>query len=276
VKRLLISFNFVQEFKSQLEKEYYYLAKRLHRAPSPGIVTFNGWKLKYINPDALLVAIQSLILKRQNDFLYDGDDPVILDCGANIGISILNYKRQFPNARIIAFEPDPEVCKVLRENLELNSVQDVEVVEAAVWTEESTLEFYQHYTTDGSRLVLDEDYVPKVSEDKLFVKTVRLVDYLRELTVDFIKMDIEGAESAVIADSVPYLKKVPQMVIEYHHMMSSAEAFSSILKHLTVAEFDITVNQYGQRIDLLHRDRAKNNLSYGYDQLFLVCAWHPS
>src|SRR5262245_3958230 len=76
-----------------------------------------GWDLAYVSGPAVVGGIEYLVLYGVNDFYPRHEHPVILDCGANIGISVLNYKRQFPRAHIVAFEPDPEFAPVLRRNL---------------------------------------------------------------------------------------------------------------------------------------------------------------
>ena len=42
------------------------------------------------------------------------ENPLILDVGANLGSSVAFYRRLFPNARVIAFEPDPETFQRLK------------------------------------------------------------------------------------------------------------------------------------------------------------------
>jgi predicted O-methyltransferase YrrM len=44
--------------------------------------------------------------------------PLILDCGANVGVSVLYFKRLYPDAEIIAFEPDEDVFAILKQNYE--------------------------------------------------------------------------------------------------------------------------------------------------------------
>ena len=50
-------------------------------------------------------------------FSVDGADPLIIDCGANIGISVLEWKSRWPMARVICFEPDPDAFRLLEMNI---------------------------------------------------------------------------------------------------------------------------------------------------------------
>jgi FkbM family methyltransferase len=43
--------------------------------------------------------------------------PVIIDCGGNIGLSVLYFKYLFPNSVITVFEPSPPVFEILKENI---------------------------------------------------------------------------------------------------------------------------------------------------------------
>ena len=81
--------------------------------PAPGRTTTLGWDLEYPTPGVLVAFLDQILFRRVNDFLADSERPVILDCGANIGYTVLNYKRQFPHAEIVAFEPDPLFAPLL-------------------------------------------------------------------------------------------------------------------------------------------------------------------
>src|SRR6266498_1412633 len=65
---------------------------------TPGVVEALGWNISYIDNLALLSSLEVLVQKGWNDFTTQNPAPIILDCGANIGISVLNYKRKIPNA----------------------------------------------------------------------------------------------------------------------------------------------------------------------------------
>ena len=51
--------------------------------------------------------------------------PVIIDGGANIGLSIIYFKKLYPDANIVAFEPDRKVFNVLEKNIESFNFSDV-------------------------------------------------------------------------------------------------------------------------------------------------------
>ena len=119
-------------------------------------------------------------------FETNNQKPKIIDCGANIGVSILYFKRLYPDSQIIGFEPDPKIFKILQENLRFCNNDQVSY-KKAVWNEETSINFLPD-EADGGKIT---------EEGQLTVQTVRLSDYLSE-NIDFLKMDIEGAEHDVL------------------------------------------------------------------------------
>ena len=85
---------------------------------------------------------KDLFVRRIYHFEAATPEPRVLDCGSNIGMSILYFKRVYPRARIVGFEPDPAVFPYLKENLEANGLADVVIHRAAVAATEGTLAFY--------------------------------------------------------------------------------------------------------------------------------------
>ena len=237
----------------------------------PGTVSVADWKLTYVDAPALVAIFEIAVVKRWHDFIAKREDPLILDCGANIGVTVLHFKHLYPKATIVAFEPDKEICKVLRKNLTENAAQDVEVVEAAVWTTTGQHSFVSE-GADGSRLAgeeLDSLAVYKRYE----ARTVRLAEYLDKGHVDFIKLDIEGAETEVILDCADRLRNVDSMVIEFHLMNNSPQSIASLFQTLSDVGFNVAVNCYPPRVDLTRRPTRKSAGDLCYDQYLDVCAW---
>ncbi len=65
----------------------------------------------------------------------------VLDCGANIGLSVIYLKKICPTATIIAFEPDKNNFELLQKNIASHGLQNVELKNEAVWKEETMLSF---------------------------------------------------------------------------------------------------------------------------------------
>ena len=232
---------------------------------TPGRLSVMGWDLEYVDGLALVSCIEVLVLKGWNNFIPATAEPVILDCGANIGISVLNYKRQYPKAKIIAFEPDPQIAPVLRRNLEVNSARDVRVIEAAVWTGAGEADLFCE-GADGSKLISRHE----CKSNSVTVATVNLADFISEGT-DLIKMDIEGAEFHVVPALGERLRAVRNMIIECHVNNDEVAPFGQLLQGLASAGFNVSINSFGAWRDLV---RQPEKLPNTFDQYFLVVAWH--
>ncbi len=233
----------------------------------PGKIELLDWDLEYVCGPALATFIDQILVRQLNDFIPDNDHPLILDCGANIGFTVLNYKRQFPRARIIAFEPDPQFAPVLRRNLEQNGAGDVQVVEAAAWIRDGQARWLCE-GIDGSRIVDAEQETSGI----VSVRTVDLANYLTE-AVDLLKMDIEGAEYEVVAHLGNRLQNVKNILVECHLDQTKIVPFGNLLCVLADAGFNMSVNSFGDWRDLIRQTPV---LPPHWEQYLLVTGWHGS
>ncbi|MCM2313764.1 MAG: FkbM family methyltransferase [Thermoanaerobaculia bacterium] len=233
----------------------------------PGRTLIFDWDLEYTCGAALANFIDQLLVRRLDDFLPDNDRPTILDCGANIGLGTLNYKRQFPNARIIAFEPDPMFAPLLRRNLERNGAGDVEVVEAAAWIRNGTADWYSE-GIDGSKIVEGG----ATSGDVVSVRTVDLGEYLAE-PVDLLKLDIEGAEYQLIGHLADRLAQVRNVLVECHLNQTTLVPFGQLLAVLAAAGFQVSVNSFGAWRDLIRQTPV---LPDHWEQYLTVAGWRST
>jgi len=74
-------------------------------------------------------------------------NPFIIDAGAD-GLSILYFKKRYPECRILAFEPDPQNFEILQKNIAINALQNVTAVQAALAKNEGTITFYRSLDPD--------------------------------------------------------------------------------------------------------------------------------
>jgi FkbM family methyltransferase len=163
-------------------------------------------------------------LKREI-FTYDSyyfesekEQPVILDIGAYIGLSVLYFKQLYPDSRIVAFEPNPIAFEMLKENMFINNIQNVELLNCAIWTNDGKKEIYID-DTDMNRYSVasfrKNCWNGEVRSRKLEVVTKKLGQYI-EGSIDMLKLDVEGAEQQILKDIVPNLTDIRNIVIEYH------------------------------------------------------------
>jgi FkbM family methyltransferase len=156
--------------------------------------------------------------------------PYIIDCGANIGLSVIFFKNLFPSAEIVAFEPDAKIFSVLENNLQAYGYSDIKLVQKALWNKETELEFFCE-GADGGRLAKEKENIKTAK-----VKTARLRDYLNR-PVDFLKIDIESAEVVVLKDCADLLTNVKNVFIEYHRFVEKEQELHVLLNILDQAGF---------------------------------------
>lgn len=135
---------------------------------------------------------------------------VILDVGAHIGIMSMALARMLPTARVHAFEPSPASVHWLHHNLVRNDLERVRVTHAAVGAAPGTL-----FVTDND----DYSMGTRVGDaGDVAVPAVTLDDWVRqhlEGSVDLLKIDVEGAEPAVLAGAAQTLATHrPDVLIE--------------------------------------------------------------
>lgn len=166
--------------------------------------------------------IDENLIRGHLKFTADNESPVILDCGANIGITCLFFKNLYPRAEITAYEADPDIIQYLKKNIGENGVNGIEMYNLAVWTHDGTVEFCQDGADGGSIL--------PVSNHKILVRSIRLKDVIRKKGhVDMLKIDIEGAEVQVLHDCEPELKRVHNIFVEYHSMIKGTQNLDELL-----------------------------------------------
>lgn len=133
---------------------------------------------------------------------------LVLDCGAFTGMFSLRARRHFPHAKLIAFEPDAHNASRIRQAIALNSAA-IEHREAAVGTEDG----HARFTGGGYGGKLVEG-----DEEGRDVTVVSLLRILREQRPRrlVLKMDIEGAERALLPAIVDLLPADTVIFLETH------------------------------------------------------------
>ncbi|GAC1440372.1 MAG: hypothetical protein NVSMB58_37480 [Terriglobales bacterium] len=119
----------------------------------------------------------------------------VLDIGANIGVSTILLARHA--AKVIAYEPSPINVRLLRRNLELNSVRNVDVIAAAVSAQQTVLLFHEAEYGAGSHVVTSA-HIARERIPIIEIPGVPL-DSQALPPIAFIKMDVEGHEPNVLA-----------------------------------------------------------------------------
>jgi FkbM family methyltransferase len=136
----------------------------------------------------------------------------IIDAGANIGCATIFFASRYPDARIIAIEPEASNFEVLQSNCA--GLSNVVPVHAAVWSRPATLTFVNPYCGNWAFAMKER------VEDGTPVRGITIPQLIEEFSldrIDVLKMDIEGGEKEIFsAPDLSWLDKVGMLAIELH------------------------------------------------------------
>ncbi|MEJ6012154.1 FkbM family methyltransferase [Novosphingobium aquae] len=128
---------------------------------------------------------------------------VIFDVGANFGAFAIPFSTLVPQARIFAFEPNPQTAHALRRNLLMNDAGNVTVIEAIISDRNGMLGFSNSRDPATNRIIDD----PSAG---CAVRSITIAEFCRDNEIgqiDFLKIDVEGAEILVLEGARPLFEK---------------------------------------------------------------------
>ncbi|MCC5931186.1 MAG: FkbM family methyltransferase [Cyclobacteriaceae bacterium] len=193
-----------------------------------GSIKLFGKKVEYTDSASTKFIISEIFIQEIYKFKPKQEKPYIIDAGANIGLSSIYFKRNFPESKIIAFEPDPDVFSILRQNLNSFGFNDVDIINKALWKHDGILSFMKE-GADAGRLSLD-------GRSNFQVDCVRLSSYI-DRPVDLLKIDIEGSEVEVLYEIANQLNNIDHLFIEYHSFANKKQQLGKILSLLELNGF---------------------------------------
>ncbi|EMB18188.1 FkbM family methyltransferase [Rhodopirellula europaea] len=152
------------------------------------------------------------------DLEYKIDVPrpkTLLDAGANIGLASVWFANQFPDADIVAIEPDPSNFRVLKENAA--AYRRIRCLQVGLWHRNAMLE---RISEDAQPWAYRYQETSKTAQRNLSsIESVGLDDVVNrffEGSIDLLKMDIEGAEKEILAVGGQWTNRVQTAMIECH------------------------------------------------------------
>ncbi|HEX42766.1 MAG TPA: FkbM family methyltransferase [Phycisphaerales bacterium] len=196
-------------------------------------VKFNGLTIYCYDLLSFYMAAKDIFLQRIYDFETDNPRPVIIDGGGHIGLFSLYVAQRYPDARITIFEPDGKSLELLHKNLRANNIMAT-VVDAGLHKSDATLDFTADHSDGGS-------LYGGAGDTK--VRVVPLSRYI-EGEINFLKLNIEGAESEVITEIADRLHLVKELVIEYHGFPETGQSLHRILAVLAAAGFRYMIHDF--------------------------------
>ncbi len=229
------------------------------------IKIFPGTKIKYLRKGDIgeLLYKYEFLVERRKSFEYRTLElfssmvqpgNVVLDIGANTGLYSIFLSRFIgQHGKIFAFEPDAETFQTLSDNLKINSCNNVTTFNLALSDKESIIEMVSESTNDAHLKTGDAfKYIKEVSSngnsgDKT-MKALRLDDIMEirnGARIDYLKVDVEGAELLVFKGAVETLKKFkPTIIFELNGQLTRRFNYRPIEVLLLLNEIGYELEEY--------------------------------
>lgn len=140
---------------------------------------------------------------------------VIVDCGANIGLTSVYFANKYPNATIIAIEPERSNSDMLKKNTA--KYPNVHCLNYGVWNRSAHLEIVDS-SCDSWGFMVEE----KEEANDQTISAISIDDIMEQFGIDgidILKMDIEGSERDVFTSNTSWLTRVKVLIVELHDGM---------------------------------------------------------
>lgn len=178
--------------------------------------------------------VANRVRARYDEIVASGKRPVIVDAGANISTASLWFNQKYPEAAIIAIEPDPSNVEVLKLNVQHRGIH---VIEAAIGGQRgfvSVLKDGQSWgvqterAESGLQIITLEEAVNTVLDGELFI----------------VKIDIEGFESDLFASNTNWIDSAFAIYVEPHDWLFPGKNTSQTFqRELAKRDFELFINR---------------------------------
>lgn len=186
--------------------------------------------LGVLNYESYAVSGEKYLINKLLPILIDNKKPIFFDVGANIGDYTRLLHNRFPNALIHSFEPHPgtysNLCKLELEDTKFHNV--------AVGDYNGTTALYDCADCNGSSLasvyknVISEFYKENIKTEEVQIRTLDAIACNENIElIDYLKIDTEGSELAVLKGASTLLKKgaIRYIHFEFNNMNIISRVF---------------------------------------------------
>jgi FkbM family methyltransferase len=175
---------------------------------------------------------------------------VVVDIGAHIGrYSIISSKRVGQNGKVIAIEAHPHNFEILNRNIRLNKLTNIITLNHAVYSKETKIKLYtpgqQLGHTIYNTIIVDkaknEDKFVEVNANTLDNLLLQQQNGISHTDINWIKIDVEGAEFEVLKGATSILSKSKDiaLLIEVHNLRKDTNLYRPIIEFLNLYNFKI-------------------------------------
>ncbi|MBU1682748.1 FkbM family methyltransferase, partial [Patescibacteria group bacterium] len=182
-----------------------------------------------------MAIFKQIFIQKDYDFPINMNPKFIIDGGANVGYASLFFANKFPDAEIVAIEPEDSNFEVLQKNT--SEYKQVKTIKAGIWHKKAKLKIVGTEWGKCGFMTKEVD-----TADTYDAKTITIDEILKQSKydeIDILKLDVEGAEKEIFSSNYDsWLGKVNVLIIELHDRikMGCSEAFYSAIKKYNFEE----------------------------------------
>lgn len=206
---------------------------RRSKSGKMGEIKASRWKTSFrLRPNTTdFDTYEHVFVLKQYDISIEFEPKLIIDGGANVGMSAIYYALKYPNARIISIEVSRANCDLLEYNT--RDFPNVRPVCKGLWKESGHLRIVDEGAGENAFMVERVDTPTSNS-----IPAISIADIMKEENAgiaDIVKLDIEGAEKMVFEGNYEsWLPKTRLLIVELHDRMqpgSSRAVFNAISQY---------------------------------------------
>jgi len=162
----------------------------------------------------------------------------VIEAGANRGVTAVALAKLVgKQGHLHAFEPVPEYCAELKQNLSVNGVVNASVYQLALSERQGRIRLYKHGAGSG--------ITPSPKAQELWVHATTVTDFLRDEKIggiDLLHLDCEGSELLVLKGAKAVLEEhAPEIFCEIHHpyLRELGQSARDVMNFLTAIGYEV-------------------------------------
>ena len=179
----------------------------------------------------------------EHDYVLKSGD-VVVDLGANIGVfTVRAAKAVGAGGRVIAVESEDSVLALLRKNIKANKLENVIVVPKGIWSSKGKLKLQLSKITQSHSFCQGDDR-GEITDQFIMVDVDTLdsiADEFNVKKVDFVKMNIEGAETEALKGMEKILASNNCKLAIVTHVINGQNTYRPVVARLKAKGFKVKV-----------------------------------
>ena len=215
---------------------------RIHRFENDWLVSHDGYTLR--SPNAKHFGVYKKIFEERFESVFKiGKNDTVMDVGASIGETSVLFGEK--SRHVIAIEPEPNNVRCLQYNL---SKFSHEIIQKAAWNKNEKLKLFINKYVTGHSLLSNSGEGCNTGFIEVEADTLDNIYKKVGKKINFLKIDVQGAEMACLEGAETLLSETEKIVIETH-LIESGSTAPQVVKFLSNRDFKFEVKKHKYTAD---------------------------